>query len=64
MILGTPCLKYGHDWQLKYVGGGILLSDTGVSANYVCKLCDVKMQETFNHADNVTYLPSIEKRWE
>ena len=60
----TLCLKYGHDWQLKYVGGGILPSDIGVSANYVCKLCNSKMQEVFSNADDINNLPSLEKRWE
>lgn len=64
IVLGTLCLKYGHDWQLKYVGGGILPSDIGVSANYVCKLCNAKMQEVFSNADDIDNLPSLEKRWE
>lgn len=64
IVLGTLCLKYGHDWQLKYVGGGILPSDIGVSANYVCKLCNSKMQEVFSNADDINNLPSLEKRWE
>lgn len=60
----TLCIKYGHDWYLKYVGGGYLPSDIGVSANYICRLCNAKMQEVFSNADDINDLPSLEKRWE
>ena len=60
----TLCIKYGHDWYLKYVGGGYLPSDIGVSANYICRLCNAKMQEVFSDANDINDLPSLEKRWE
>lgn len=60
----TLCIKYGHDWYLKYVGGGNLPSDIGVSANYICRLCNAKMQEVFSNANDINDLPSLEKRWE
>ena len=59
----TLCIKYGHDWYLKYVGGGYLPSDIGVSANYICRLCNAKMQEVFSNANDINDLPSLEKRW-
>lgn len=64
MISGALCLKFGHDWQLKYTEGGTLQSDLEIRANYVCKLCRTQMQEEFKHMDEVTDTPDTFTRWE